>query len=156
MTIRQWMLAKYGAARALISTMVRLKNWPELWPGPRRDGIMTDSRALRFRRGLVPRYRPEDVALAQFIEASLHRTYQQFIREPRHGVLVDIGTNVGAVSLDWTSRLPHICVHPYEPHPRTFAILEENVAANSSRERDNSAQILRMGRATNRLRIELS
>jgi hypothetical protein len=156
MTSRQWMLAKYGAARAVISTMVQLKNWPELWPRLRRDGIMTDSPTLRFRRGLVLRYRPEDVALAQFIEVFLHRIYRQFIREPRHGVLVDIGANIGAVSLDWTSRLPHIRVHSYGPHPRTFAILEENVAANSSRERDNAGQILRMGRATNRLGIELS
>jgi FkbM family methyltransferase len=135
MTITQWVLAKYGAARTLTSTVVQLKNWPELWPRLLRNRTTAESPALRFRRGLVLRYRPEDLALAQYVEVFLHKIYRQLIHEPRHGAMVDIGANIGAVSLDWASRLSLVRVHSYEPHPRTFATLQENVAANHLPER---------------------
>ena len=48
---------------------------------------------------------------------------------------MDIGANIGMVSLDWATRLPHVRVHAYEPHPGTFAMLAENVAANHLSER---------------------
>ena len=66
----------------------------------------------------------------QFAEVFLLKAYRQFIKEPQHGVMVDIGANIGVVSLDWASRLPHVRIHAYEPHPATFAVLSENVAAN--------------------------
>ncbi len=135
MTITQWGLAKYGAARTLTSTVIQLKNWRELWPRLRRNGVTTEFPTLRFRRGLILRYRPEDVALAQYVEVFRHKIYRQLIHEPRHGAMVDIGANIGAVSLDWATRLPHVRIHSYEPHPRTFAMLKDNVAANHLPER---------------------
>lgn len=47
---------------------------------------------------------------------------------PSGSVLFDIGANVGAYSLIAASR--GIRVHAFEPHPATFARLEENVALN--------------------------
>jgi FkbM family methyltransferase len=135
MTIAQWGLAKYGALRTLTSTMVQLKNWREAWPPLRYHGAKTESHALIFRRGLILRYRPEDVALDQYVEVFRNKIYRQYIREPQRGVMVDIGANIGTVALDWATRLPHIRVHAYEPHPGTFAMLAENVAANQLLER---------------------
>ena len=36
---------------------------------------------------------------------------------------------------DWAIRLPHVRIHAYEPHPATFAMLAENIAANHLLER---------------------
>jgi FkbM family methyltransferase len=71
----------------------------------------------------------------QYWEVFRAKVYRQYIREPRRGAMVDIGANVGAVSLDWATRLPHVRIHAYEPHPGTFAMLAENVTANHLHER---------------------
>lgn len=134
MTRTQWICAKYGATRTLTSTMVQLKNWREVWR-LRCNGVTNGPTSLRFRRGLILRYRPEDVAFAQYVEVFRYKMYRQLIREPQHGAMVDIGANIGMVSLDWATRLPHIRVHSYEPHPGTFAMLTENVAANRLHDR---------------------
>ena len=135
MTFTQWGFAKYGALRMLGSTIVQLKNWPELWPRLLLHRTTTEFPALRFRRGMTLRYRPEDQALDQYCEVFRYKLYRQYLREPRDGAMVDIGANIGAVSLDWATRLPHVRIHAYEPHPDTFAMLAGNVAANHLLER---------------------
>jgi tRNA1(Val) A37 N6-methylase TrmN6 len=82
---------------------------------------------LHFRQGLAIRHRS---VFGQLGEVFLLKVYRQFVKEPWQGVMVDIGANIGVVSLDWASRLPDVRIHPYEPHPATFAFLSENVAAN--------------------------
>lgn len=129
------MSAKYGAVRTLSRTMVQLKNWPEVWPFQRLHAPDIGCPALRFRTGLILRHRPEDLVLAQYNDVFRYKVYRQHIRETRRGAMVDIGANIGAVTLDWATRLPHVRIHAYEPHPGTFAMLEENVAANHLQER---------------------
>ena len=47
------------------------------------------------------------------------------------GVLVDLGANIGAVTLDWANRLPGRQIHAYEPNPATNRTLRVNVSANA-------------------------
>jgi FkbM family methyltransferase len=130
MTPTRWLQAKYQALRTLTSIVAQVDNWREVWPCYRARGNTGDLPALHFRQGLAIRHRPVDCMYSQFDEVFLQKVYRQFVKEPRDGVMVDIGANIGVVSLDWASRLPHVRIHAYEPHPATFAVLSENVAAN--------------------------
>src|SRR5215471_536268 len=50
---------------------------------------------------------------------------------PRDGwTCVDVGANIGCVSLTWAQRDPHGTIYALEPHRGTFERLERNVAAN--------------------------
>jgi FkbM family methyltransferase len=135
MTPTQWIHAKYRALRTLITIVAQVDNWREVWLCFHGRGNTDNLPTLHFRRGLARqglaiRHRPADSMFYQFGEVFRDKLYRQFVKEPRHGVMVDIGANIGVVSLDWASRLPHVCIHAYEPHPATFAVLSENVAAN--------------------------
>ncbi len=48
------------------------------------------------------------------------------------GVIVDIGANIGVVTMNYLSRYPNATVQAYEPNPRTYRILEQNIAAQIS------------------------
>jgi FkbM family methyltransferase len=130
MTPMQWLQSNYQAVRTLTSIVAQMDNWREVWPCYRARGNTDGLPTLHFRHGLAIRHRPVDRMHGQFAEVFLFKAYRKFIKEPRHGVMVDIGANIGVVSLDWASRLPHVRIHAYEPHPTTFAVLSENVAAN--------------------------
>jgi FkbM family methyltransferase len=130
MTPVQWVQAKYRALRTLTSIVAQLDNWREVWPCFRARGRTDDLPTLHFRRGLAIRHRPVDCMCFQFGEVFRDKLYRQFVKEPSHGVMVDIGANIGVVSFDWASRLSRVRIHAYEPHPATFAVLSENVAAN--------------------------
>src|SRR5262249_23247699 len=45
-------------------------------------------------------------------------------------VCVDIGANIGCVSLRWSQSNPSGQIYALEPHPETFKTLQENLAAN--------------------------
>ena len=47
------------------------------------------------------------------------------------GVMVDIGANIGVVTMNYLARYPNAIVQAYEPNPRTYRILEQNIAARS-------------------------
>ena len=49
---------------------------------------------------------------------------------PPGGVIVDIGANIGAFTLDCAARFPAARIDAYEPNPRAFRMLQENIAAN--------------------------
>ena len=44
--------------------------------------------------------------------------------------MIDLGANIGVVTLDWATRLKGVTIHAYEPHPATLAILAANVSEN--------------------------
>ena len=127
MTAAEWSFGKYYALRMLVSMIAWFDNWREVWLSYRSGAEIPP---LRFRRGFVLRHRSEDQVLLQFFEVFRDKSYRRYITEPHFGTMVDIGANIGAVSLDWATRLQHVRVHAYEPHPGTFATLRENVEAN--------------------------
>jgi FkbM family methyltransferase len=126
-TAAESVLGKYYALRTLASMIASFANWDEVWRRYRRGAQLPP---LQFRRGFVLRHRPEDQALLQFYDVFRDKSYRRYIVEPRAGTIVDIGANIGAVTLDWMTRLLEIHVRAYEPHPATFAMLRANIEAN--------------------------
>lgn len=105
-----------------------LRNWYEValgWLRPRPEGP-----ALLFRRRLVIQGGLNEDALQGFDSVFRNRDYRRCIKEPESGELIDLGANIGALSLDWLSRKPEVKVHAYEPNPRTFAVLRNNIDLN--------------------------
>ena len=127
LTATQSVLGKYHALRTLLTMIMWFDNWSDTW-GRYRSGV--DLPPLRFRSGLVIRHRSEDQPLLQFYEVFRQHNYRRYITEHKQGVMIDIGANIGFVTLDWAVRLPNVCVHAYEPHPATFAMLRANVDMN--------------------------
>lgn len=126
-TAAESILGKCFALGMLASMIARFDNWREVWSCYRRGAELPP---LRFRRGFVLRHRPEDQALLQFYEVFRDKSYRRYITEPRGGTIVDIGANIGVVTLDWMTRLLKVRVQAYEPHPATFAMLRANIEAN--------------------------
>jgi FkbM family methyltransferase len=126
-TATESVLGRYFALRTLASMIAWFDNWGEVWRCYRQGAELPP---LRFRRGFVLRHRPEDQALLQFYEVFRDKDYRRYITEPRNGAIVDIGANIGAVTLDFMTRFLEIRVHAYEPHPATFAMLRANIESN--------------------------
>jgi FkbM family methyltransferase len=118
---------KYHALKTLASMIAWFDNWSDVWSCHRRGAELPP---LRFRRGFVLRHRSGDQVLLQFFEVFRDKSYRRYIAEPKQGTIIDIGANIGAVSLDWATRLPNVRIHAYEPHPATYAMLRENVETN--------------------------
>lgn len=127
MTATESVRGRYFALRTLASMIAWFNNWGEVWRCYRGGAELPP---LQFRRGFVIRHRPQDQALLQFYEVFLDKNYRRYITEPRRGTIVDVGANIGAVTLDFTTRFPEIRVHAYEPHPATFAMLRANIESN--------------------------
>jgi FkbM family methyltransferase len=118
---------KYYALRTLLTMITWFDNWGDVWACYRK-GI--ELPPLRLRGGPILRHRSQDQALLQFYEVFRDHQYRRHISENEGSVMVDIGANVGFVTLDWAARLPNVRVHAYEPHPATFAVLRANVEMN--------------------------
>jgi FkbM family methyltransferase len=127
MTAAESVRGKYYALRTFASMIAWFDNWGDVWRHYRRGAELPP---LRFRRGFDLRHRPEDQVLLQFYEVFRDHNYRRHITEPHRGTIVDIGANIGVVTLDWMTRLPEVRVHAYEPHPATFAMLRANIEAN--------------------------
>ena len=78
---------------------------------------------LRFRRGLILGI-ARGRLFAQYVEVFRYKIYRQYIANPGAERWWN-RRNVGMVSSDRATRLPHVRVHSYEPHPGTFAMLAE-------------------------------
>lgn len=104
----------------------RLKNWRTVALG----WIQGDPAPLVFRSGLVLDGGEGENALQGFEAVFRDRDYRRYIEEPESGQLIDIGANIGALSLDWLQRRPEVMVHAYEPNPQTFQVLQKNVRLN--------------------------
>lgn len=114
---------------ALLALYVR--NWTQVYrarrslPGP----------PLQFRNGTKLRGGSGDDPLQCFLTVFGDQWYHRHITEHDGGVYVDIGANIGMVSLDWATRLTNISIEAYEPDPRTFAMLQENIFSNCLQQR---------------------
>lgn len=125
-----WFLAKYLAARALLRMMRWLKNWPEVWTAYRNSLPLP---AFRFRRGFTLHHGPGDEPLLLLYEIFVDGCYSR--NEIGQGLIIDLGANIGAATLDWASQSAKITVHAYEPNPATNRTLRQNIVANNLSER---------------------
>ncbi len=132
MTVSEWVFFKYYAARTL-GRMVRwLSNWREVWSAYR-AGLPPPP--LRFREGFTLHHGRLDSPVSLLREVFGERHYRRHIERPLDGVLIDIGANIGAVTLDWASRSSRLHIHAYEPNPATNRVLRHNVEVNGLTDR---------------------
>jgi FkbM family methyltransferase len=150
--ISETVSGKYYALRTLTCMIAWFANWDEIWRCYR-NGLALP--ALRFRRGFTLNHRPGDQILLQFYETLRDKSYRRFITEPGHGTVLDLGANIGVVTVDWANRLPALRIHAYEPHPSNFATLCENVQTNGLTSRVSLHQEA-IGRSTGRLHLRAS
>ena len=118
--------ARHARLRALL--MRQLSNGTEVWHAHRAGSIVPP---LRFRNGLVLFHGAGDAPVFLFFEIFANACCRrQFSVPPPGDTIVDIGANIGVFTLDCAARFPSVRIEAYEPNPRAFDILQENIAAN--------------------------
>jgi FkbM family methyltransferase len=120
-------MAKLWALRALWRMFRYLRNWRDVWAAYRRSRPLP---ALQFRRGFVLNHGPTDDPIL-LLHTVFARSEYGSLASIRSRHLVDIGANIGSVTLDLVSRDPAIKVDAYEPNPMTFDTLTRNVRDNA-------------------------
>ena len=126
MTVGEWWYAKRHAVRTLWRMARWLSNWREVWSAYRAGREVPP---LRFRHGFTLDYGQHDDPVSLLHETFGERQYAQHIAAP-DGLMIDLGANIGVVTLDWATRSEGLRVHAYEPNPPTNSVLRRNVEAN--------------------------
>ena len=119
-------MGKLWALRALWRMFRYLRNWREVWAAYRTAQGLP---ALQFRRGFVLNHGPSDDPIL-LLHTVFARSEYGALASGRSRYIVDIGANIGSVTLDLMSRDPQVKVDAYEPNPRTFETLTRNVREN--------------------------
>ena len=119
-------MAKFWALRALWRMFRHLRNWREVWGAYRTAQRLPP---LQFRRGFVLNHGPADDPIL-LLHTVFARSEYGALASGRIRYLVDIGANIGSVTLDLTWRDPDLKVDAYEPNPLTFDTLSRNIREN--------------------------
>lgn len=127
MTAREWLHGKHHAVLTLGRMMRWLTNWREVWSSYRGQRALPP---LKFRHGFTLYHGQHDSPVALLHEVFGERQYRRHIRGALEGVMIDLGANIGAVTIDWARQSPNLRVHAYEPNPSTNSILRHNIEAN--------------------------
>jgi FkbM family methyltransferase len=90
-----------------------------------------DLPSVRLRNEMILEHGGLDNPVGLLEEVWLDRLYDFGGPPPSDATMVDIGANIGAVSMFWASRAPSLRIHAYEPNPSARATLLRNRAANS-------------------------
>lgn len=104
-----------------------LKNGLSVWRQRKRQPAMPP---LRFRNGMIWHHGPYDEPLFIMRELYAQRLYQPLGEAPRGATVIDIGANLGALTMYWSAGRPDLQFHAYEPNPQAFATLTKNIEAN--------------------------
>jgi len=132
MTFGEWITFKLHAGRALYRMVRHLSNWREVWSSYRAQSPLPP---LRFRSGLTLHHGQHDSPINLLHEIFGERQYSRHINTPLKGMMIDLGANIGAVTMDCALRSASLRVHAYEPNPATNKVLRLNVDANGLSER---------------------
>ncbi len=95
----------------------RRRNRPEAMP------------PLRFRDGSIWHHGPHDEPLLIMRELYSQGFYPT-LGVPEGADIVDIGANIGAVTIRWSRNRPDLRFHAYEPNPQALDTLRQNIVAN--------------------------
>jgi FkbM family methyltransferase len=118
-------MGKLRALRALWRMFWYLENWRDVWAAYR---VAQTLPALRFRRGFVLNHGPADDPILLLHTVFARSEYGSLGRRAKY--LVDIGANIGSVTLDRAWQDPGMRVDAYEPNPVTFDTLSRNIHEN--------------------------
>jgi FkbM family methyltransferase len=123
---------KLQGLRYLARLMRLTVNWRTIWKYRRQKEHLPP---LRLRNGIVLHHGPHDNPLLLLDEAFINRWYDIDARPPAHAVMLDIGANIGSVSLLFSAQSPTLRIDGYEPNPAAYQTLQRNVSANHLRSR---------------------
>jgi FkbM family methyltransferase len=73
---------------------------------------------------------PRDEPVLLFEEIYIDRFYEP-LEAPKNANVIDIGANIGLVTLFWTDGRTDLRFHAYEPNSEAYATLRRNVECNS-------------------------
>jgi FkbM family methyltransferase len=132
MTVAEWLFFKYHAARTLGRMIRWLSNWPDVWSSYRAS---LPPPPLKFRSGLTLYHGLHDSPVSLLREVFGEQQYRRHIESPSEGVMIDLGANIGSVTLDCASRSRRLRVHAYEPNPLTNRVLRRNIEVNGLADR---------------------
>jgi FkbM family methyltransferase len=132
MTLGAWLDFKLHAARTLARMIRWLANWRDVWSEYRAGRPMPP---LQFRSGFTLHHGRNDSPIGLLHEVFGDRHYRRHLSGPVEGMMIDLGANVGAVSLDWAYRSRALRIHAYEPNPEANATLRHNIQANGLADR---------------------
>lgn len=117
--------AKVSAARVLWRMVRYLRNWRDVWAAYR---VSAPLPTLQFRRGFELHHGPGDDPILLLHTVFAKPEYKGI--EKQSQFLLDIGANIGAVTLDRVWRAEGVKADAYEPNPVTCATLQTNVRQN--------------------------
>lgn len=118
---------KWHALRTLVRMCSFLTNWREVWTSYKHSAPIPP---LVFRRGFTLFHGPHDQPIMLLKEVFADRCYRKYLDSLRDGVLVDIGANIGSVTLDLVSQIEGLKAYAYEPNPSTYRTLVRNIEEN--------------------------
>jgi hypothetical protein len=106
--------------REALQYQYHMKNGVQVWWNERRKQPLPP---LEMRDGYTLHHGSLDEPIELFREIYLDRFYES-LDAPRNANVVDIGANIGAVTLFWTHSRPDIHFHAYEPNRNPTARCE--------------------------------
>lgn len=118
---------KLYAAYVLAQFFRWLKNWRAVWSAYR---VSAPLPPFEFRSGFTVYHQKGDDPVMLLLEIFAGECYRRYLEKPVLGQMIDIGSNIGMTTLDFTQRAPSLVVHAFEPNPSTRKILTNNIEAN--------------------------
>jgi FkbM family methyltransferase len=148
-TLGSKIIGKFSGFRRLCIWMMAISNWPSVWQNQRQKEKLPP---IRLRNGVVLHHGKFDSPLLLLDEVFLKRWYQITEAPPPNACMMDVGANIGAVTLFWANQSPTLQVHCYEPNPSAFATLDRNIGENGLTNRVRAFSE-GMGKAAGTLRL---
>ena len=90
-----------------------LENGTDVWLKNKRKRSIPP---LRFRHGFTWHHGARDEPMLLFDEIFVDRFYEP-LGAPANAIVLDVGANIGAVTLFWAAGRPDLRFHAYEPNP---------------------------------------
>jgi FkbM family methyltransferase len=118
---------KLYAAYVLAQFVRWLKNWRAVWSAYRANAPLPP---FEFRSGFTVNHQKGDDPVMLLLEIFAGECYRRYLRKPVREQMIDIGSNIGMTTLDFTQRESGLVVHAFEPNPTTRKTLTSNIESN--------------------------
>jgi len=124
--VRKRLVDKWHGAVTLGHYASLLSNWRTVWVSKHKKRSLPP---LLFRNGLILNHGQYDDPLFLLDEVFVKRLYT-FESATPDGLMLDIGANIGSVTLFFAKAYPTLRIHAYEPNPAAFETLQRNIKDN--------------------------
>src|SRR3977135_2502583 len=106
--LRKKILGKFEGMHQLTTWIRTTSNWRDLWKYRRQRDLLPP---LRLRSGIVLNHGHHDSPFLLLDEVFVKRWYELAAIAPPGANMLDIGANIGAVTLYWAHRSPALRIH---------------------------------------------